>query len=120
MTFLTLHALTGEYMQSKTMHIVRENPQYAMKELWQRFYHREEERNVVFLTAKDTEIYGEMLPAENFWGREREQFDLREMLAKGGHYLLSGMGGIGKTELAKQFIRYCVKIKSRLYRCDSL
>lgn len=111
LTFLTLHALTGEYMQSKTMHIVRENPQYAMKELWQRFYHREEERNVVFLTAKDTEIYGEMLPAENFWGREREQFDLREMLAKGGHYLLSGMGGIGKTELAKQFIRYCVKNK---------
>lgn len=111
LTFLTLHALTGEYMQSKTMHIVRENPQYAMKELWQRFYHREDERNVVFLTAKDTEIYGEMLPAENFWGREREQFDLREMLAKGGHYLLSGMGGIGKTELAKQFIRYCVKNK---------
>ena len=33
------------------------------------------------------------------------------MLAKGGHYLLSGMGGIGKTELAKQFIRYCVKNK---------
>ena len=111
LTFLTLHALTGEYMQSKTMHIVRENPQYAMKELWQRFYHREDERNVVFLTAKDTEIYGEMLPAENFWGREREQFDLREMLAKGGHYLLSGMGGIGKTELVKQFIRYCVKNK---------
>lgn len=111
LTFLTLHALTGEYMQSKTMHIVRKNPQYAMKELWQRFNHREDERNVVFLTARDTEIYGEMLPAENFWGREREQFDLREMLAKGGHYLLSGMGGIGKTELAKQFIRYCVKNK---------
>lgn len=111
LTFLTLHALTGEYMQSKTMHIVRENPQYAMKELWQRFYHREKERNVVFLTAKDTEIYGEILPAEHFWGREREQFDLREMLTKGGHYLLSGMGGIGKTELAKQFIQYCVKNK---------
>lgn len=111
LTFLTLHALTGEYMQSKTMRVVRENPQYAMNELWQRFYHREEERNVVFLTAKDTEIYGEMLPAEHFWGREREQFDLREMLAKGGHYLLSGMGGIGKTELAKQFIQYCVKNK---------
>lgn len=119
LTFLTLHALTGEYMQSKTMHIVRENPQYAMKKLWRRFYHREEERNVVFLTARDTEIYGEMLPAEHFWGREREQFDLREMLAKGGHYLLSGMGGIGKTELAKQFIQYFKESIGELKRLAS-
>lgn len=117
LTFLTLHALTGQYMQSKSMHIVRANPQYGMLELWKRFYHRNEEKDVVFLTPKDTEVYGEILPAEHFWGREKEQFELREMFTKGGHYLLSGMGGIGKTELMKQFLRYCVTNKKADYIC---
>ena len=42
---------------------------------------------------------------------------MREMLAQGGRYLVSGIGGIGKTELMRQFIKCCVEERLVDYIC---
>lgn len=72
---------------------------------------------ITYLSTRKCEICREALSAGHFWGREKEYFDLREMLNKGGHYLISGIGGIGKTELLRQLLKYCVKNKKTEYIC---
>ncbi|MBS6194522.1 MAG: ATP-binding protein [Clostridiales bacterium] len=62
-----------------------------------------------FLTKQTGELSRKPLPSQHFFGRERELFELRQMVLTGGHYLISGMGGIGKTELLRQLLRLCAE-----------
>lgn len=39
------------------------------------------------------------------------------MLERGGKYLISGMGGIGKTELLRQLLKFCVEERLADYIC---
>lgn len=62
-----------------------------------------------FLTKQTGELGRIPLPVQHFFGREQELFELRQMALTGGHYLISGMGGIGKTELLRQLLRLCAE-----------
>lgn len=109
LTFLTFHALAGNGGGEESICRIRENQALTLSELENRY--KDENRTqggpVVFITNKNTELCSEPLRAGHFFGREKELFELRERLARGGRYLISGIGGIGKTELMRQLIRYC-------------
>lgn len=117
MTFLSLHALVGEAMQSPKMQMLRKDTQYSLRSLWNNINKNKAYGSVTFLTNRNSEVCREALSPDNFWGREKEELDLRDMLKKKGHYLLSGIGGIGKTELLRQLLRYCVSNKEIEFVC---
>ncbi len=111
LTFLSLYAMAGEEMNSVQMKKLRQNREYSLKALWE---HSKEEstkkkEEVHFLTSQNNALCITPLPMMHFFGREMELFDLREILEQGGYYLLSGMGGIGKTELLRQLLHLCVE-----------
>ena len=111
LTFLSIHAMSGEQMTAPAMQKLDRNSSFSFKALWEA---RQDVGNrkadeVHFLTNLNNALCITPLPMMRFFGRERELFDLRELLEKGGCYLLSGMGGIGKTELLRQFLRLCTE-----------
>lgn len=109
LTFLALHAMTGECMGTSEMKRLRMQDDLKMTALWAAYRSRTEKKDtpVRFLTRGNCEICTTPLPGKKFFGREEELFDLRERLEKGGRYLISGIGGIGKTELMRQLLQYC-------------
>ena len=52
-----------------------------------------------------TASWGDILPAEDFLGRESKKQELAEKLRTSDLVFLSGVGGIGKSELAAQYAR---------------
>lgn len=117
LTLLAIHALVGGEMQDDRMREFRKDERYGFTVLLQKMQTEAVGRDVIFLTNKNCEICREALPQDNFWGRERETFELREMLKTGGYYLLSGIGGVGKTELLRQLLQYCLKNRTVEYVC---
>lgn len=88
---------------------IRQQEELYPERIWQMYLntHSSQKSPVVFLTKQQGELVSSPLPEGHFFGREEELFDLREMLKKRGKYLLSGIGGVGKTELLRQLLRYC-------------
>lgn len=114
LTILMLYSMTGNSMAEPTMAKLRTMPEFDAENLWKLYQNNKEARSsdrLLILTSLNSEICCEPLERNCFFGREEELFDLREMLGKGGHYLLSGIGGIGKTELLRQFYTICVREK---------
>ncbi len=111
LTFLSLHAMAGEEMNSVEMKRLRQNKAYALRTLWESLKegNTTQKEEVHFLTNQNNALCITPLPMMRFFGREMELFDLRELLEQGGYYLLSGMGGIGKTELLRQLLHLCVE-----------
>lgn len=119
LTFLMFHALLGNGEGGGSLRSLRNRPELSLTAM------EKENKRVtgarsgvpVFLTGKNTELCSVPLTARHFFGRERELFELREMLAQGGRYLVNGIGGIGKTELMRQFIKCCVEERLVDYIC---
>ncbi len=113
LTFLTIHAMAGEEMNNVQMKNLRQNRAFSLKSLWAGLQDgtNNGSAEVHFLTGQNNALCITPLPMIHFFGRERELFDLREILEQGGYYLLSGMGGIGKTELLRQLLHLCVEQK---------
>ena len=111
LTFLTIHAMAGEEMNHTRMKALRQKEEFSLKALWnsQRENTDAGSRVVHFLTNQNNALCITPLPMMHFFGREMELFDLRELLEQGGYYMLSGMGGIGKTELLRQLLHLCVE-----------
>lgn len=107
LTLLTLYAAAGEAMDDSSMDVLR-GEGYSCGELWQS-YNRNRKQNLpaVFLTVHCAMLQDNLLPRERFFGREEELYDLREMVAARRKCLVSGIGGIGKTELLRQLLRRC-------------
>lgn len=110
LTFLSLHALAGNQAAGPDMRRIR-TEDYSLSALWKQ-YQKEKNRKgegVHFLTRENSVLCSTPLQFMHFFGREIEIFELRELVAQGGHLLLSGMGGIGKTELLRQLLCLCIE-----------
>lgn len=109
LTFLMFHALAGNGEGREMLRQLRNRYDLSLEEMEKRNRKNAGKHadKPVFLTGKNTELCSMPLAARHFFGRERELFELQEMLARGGRYLVSGIGGIGKTELMRQFIHRC-------------
>lgn len=102
LTVLTVFALAGSQMGTLREHscLVSLSPVANSSS---------EKRKITlnYLTTHKGELGKNPLPHQHFFGRERELFELRQMIPTGKHYLISGMGGIGKTELLRQLLHIC-------------
>ena len=118
LTLLMFHALAGNGEGESAMSRIRKDSSLHIEELGKAYLKKEKPKEkVVFLTSKNTELCSSPLPRQHFWGREEEMFELRRMLIHGGKYLISGMGGIGKTELMRQLLKFCEEESLADYIC---
>lgn len=119
LTFLMFHALAGNGEGGESLRNLRGRRELSLEAMEKANKRVAGARSgePVFLTGKNTELCSMPLTARHFFGREKELFELREMLAQGGRYLVSGIGGIGKTELMRQFIKCCVEEQLVDYIC---
>lgn len=109
LTFFMFHALAGNGEGEAVLCSLREDEKLSLDALYKIYQedNARKETRAVFLTGRNTELCAAPLKTGHFFGREKELFELREMLMQGGRYLVSGIGGIGKTELMRQFLKYC-------------
>ena len=107
LTMLSLHAMAGDQMDTEKMRELRKRKDLAPELLWRKLEQEQEKRQPVFLTSRNSELCVAPLEGEHFFGREEELYDLKEMLENGGKFLLTGLGGIGKTELLRQLLIWC-------------
>ena len=107
LTILSLHAIAGQYMKLISWALLQE--QYQEATIWRKFLSKKEHSiiEVEFLTRNADMIQCGALPKRSFFGREVELFDLQEMVLSGKKVLISGIGGIGKTELMRQLVVRC-------------
>lgn len=108
LTVMSLYAAAGEAMDDPSMAVLRD-PAHSMDTLWSEFNQRQERgrHTASFLTAHCGLLQDNPLSQDHFFGREEELFDLKEMAAEGRKCLISGIGGVGKTEMLRQLIRWC-------------
>lgn len=111
LTLLTLYAAAGEAMDDPSMAVLRRE-EYGREELWQSYLKnrsRGQNRPPAFLTVHSAMLQDNLLSRERFFGREEELYDLREIVEAQRKCLISGIGGIGKTEVLRQLLRRCLE-----------
>lgn len=113
LTLLTLYAAAGEAMDDPSMAVLR-GERYSREELWQSYLKnrnqpRGQSSSPAFLTVHSAMLQDNLLSRERFFGREEELYDLREMVEVQRKCLISGIGGIGKTEVLRQLLRRCLE-----------
>lgn len=113
LTVMMLYAAAGDSMDNSVMGVVKENA-LTVSYLWdlKNAPPKESESNVIYLTDRISFLQDKTLPHHRFFGREEELFDLMEMAAQGRKCLISGVGGVGKTELLRQLIQSCEQERS--------
>lgn len=111
LSYFILFALTANEGAESFIHKVKEEKAFTLLSMLKKYSEKKqsEVREVSFLTGNNTELSRQPLGASHFFGRQTELFELSELLKKGGKYLVSGMGGSGKTELMRQFLRICME-----------
>ena len=109
LTLLMLHALSGNGEGEGALGRLRADASLSVEALGDALMkgNAEKKKEVIWLTGKNSELCSTPLSQQHFFGREEELFELREMLIRGGKYLISGIGGIGKTELMRQLLQCC-------------
>lgn len=113
LTVLMLYAAAGEAMDDSAMDVLRVND-YSISALWDLKLNppAATDASVTYLTERVGMLQDKPLPHQRFFGREEELFNLKEMAVQGRKCLISGVGGIGKTELLRQLIRSCEEEQS--------
>ena len=108
LTVMTLYASAGIAMGDPPLAALREEG-CSMEALWAEQCRRREQGSgeVKILTAHTGLLQTSSLSKDRFFGREAELFDLRDLAVSGKKCLISGIGGVGKTELLRQLIRRC-------------
>lgn len=108
LTLLMLYAAAGEAMDDPVMAVLRSR-EAGIEEIWSLCTQPEETApaGAAFLTAHSGLLQDNPLPPHRFFGREEELFNLKEIAVSGRKCLISGIGGMGKTELLRQLIRIC-------------
>ena len=110
LTVMTLYAAAGTAMGDSAMAVLRDDG-LGMDALWalRRQNQKQGSREVRLLTAYSALLQDTALSRNRFFGREAELFDLHDFAASGKKCLISGIGGIGKTELLRQLVRRCLE-----------
>ena len=110
LTVMTLYAAAGTAMGDSTLAELRSDA-LGMDALWALRRQRQNQgsREVRILTAYSALLQDTSLSRNRFFGREAELFDLQDLAASGKKYLISGIGGIGKTELLRHLVRCCLE-----------
>lgn len=104
-TILSLYAAAGEYMGGISMAVLRAE-EHSLTALWEnRQSQADSIGSVKYLTVRSGILQDNPLPKNSFFGREEALYDIQEMMLSGKKCLVSGIGGIGKTELVRQLIR---------------
>ena len=106
LTVLMLYAAAGEAMDDSAMDVLRAKD-YSISDLWNLKLNPPAAAcaSVNYLTERVGMLQDKPLPHQRFFGREEELFNLKEMAAQGRKCLISGVGGIGKTEMLRQLIQ---------------
>lgn len=58
------------------------------------------------------QLTGQGLPAKQYYGHDSEILDITESVLSGEKIAISGIGGLGKTEITRQVLQYCIQKKS--------
>lgn len=107
LTLLMLYAAAGEAMDGPAMAVLQDE-QYSIDALWRKYHTPKNSRSAVsFLTVHSGLLQDSILPKHQFFGRQEELFNLKEVASDCRKCLIQGIGGIGKTELLRQLIRVC-------------
>ena len=107
LTLLMLYAAAGEAMDDPAMAVLREK-KYNIDSLWEEYHNPQNSSSAVsFLTVHSGLLQDNVLPKHQFFGRQEELFNLKEVASECRKCLIQGIGGIGKTELLRQLIRIC-------------
>ena len=109
LSFFVIYGLLGNGAKEYFLCSMREDLQYSLPKMLERYQAEsvQGQKDITILTDRNTEISVPALSAGQFFGRETELFELKEMIIHREKVLLSGMGGIGKTELLRQVLRRC-------------
>ena len=108
LSVLALHAFFGDQMGNGPMSRLRREPAAQPEALLAAQRAAEPARPAGWperLTSQACQLSREPLPREQFLGRGQALEELTAQLEKGGKILVSGMGGIGKTELVRQALQ---------------
>lgn len=112
LTLLTIYAAAGDAMDEPGLSVLQDEA-YSMEQLWKQYKQQESAcvDNVTFLSIHAGILQDNPLPPHRFFGREEELFDLQEIAGSNRKCLVSGIGGVGKTELLRQLLRLCSEKK---------
>ena len=107
LTMLTIHALMGPKMCGQDGRFFRENRLLQIQSMAEHFLREKQNTTCRLITGANSELPVSGLSKYHFFGRDEEMLNLMEMTRQGGRYLLHGLGGIGKTEILRQFVAQC-------------
>lgn len=112
LTVLTIYAAAGNAMDDSRLSVLSDKS-YSVYSLWVQARMKEPVHAdaVSFLSVHAGILQDNPLPPHRFFGREEELYDLQEMVTTNRKCLISGMGGVGKTELLRQLLRLCSEEK---------
>lgn len=105
MSWLTWHALLGARMDSAGMRSLCHSNEFRLSALWRVAARFPPPQAPEVLTNRSCALCGHPLSPEQYIGAASLLNTLQQRIERGGKYVLSGMGGIGKTELLRQTIR---------------
>ncbi len=110
LTLLTIYAAAGDAMGDSSLNLLQRK-EFDVQILWER-QNRQGTDNpdeLILWTTHAGTTLDNPLPYDHFFGREEAFYDLQEMVLNQQKCLISGIGGIGKTELLRQLIRSCTR-----------
>ena len=102
LTAMFLHACAGMETRSSLLQELRMDEHYSPQSLARLHFMKGTPGGVRHIISPGSEISAEPVAPSRFFGRERELFDLIEYAHESSKVLVSGGGGIGKTELLRQ------------------
>ena len=108
LTVLTIYASAGEAMGDAGLSALTQEP-FCLSALWGYSCQSRDGtgKSAHLMTGGTSVLLDAPLPRNRFFGREEALYDLRELAASGEKYLISGIGGIGKTELMRHLFQCC-------------
>ncbi len=102
LTLLSVYALFGAHMDNAALARLRLTGECGLDKMWKASI--EGRKAPVILTNRNSELCRPPLASELFVGRDKEVGEVLELLLAGGKVMITGLGGIGKTELLRQVI----------------